>query len=589
MKKIISMLLTVIVLFSCFAFTSCKQELSEAQTDPTEESSAFENIEEAPEIVIAEGGEDVYTIIRYIDALSEEVDLVVDFKNSLNAKYKLSFGISSDWTMPSLAPPADAPEIIIGLTCREETAEVIELHKLGYGDCAIQVCDNNKIVMVAPDFNDLAKCFYYFIENLKTVGDDNSGEKIVYTGGNYLYKTEAAHLWDKSDGVPDFKIVYDKNGTNKKNAEDIAKAIKKNYQIEFDVVCETEPKSDYEIIVGVLSDKSRFDFDYSKLSPLGFEIAVSENAILIAASTSTAIDNAVDTFLNRFIRTGNIISTNLPVGMVISYNTFTGGDSAVLADGADTRIMSFNILSEEWDAAAVLEGRDVRVPATILNYHPDVAALQEVSNAWYPILEDYIGETYKFTRKKTPSGKGTYTTLVYNTQTTALIEEDIHVYSVGNSERLRSIAWGLFESKITGERYIVFSTHWDVGAEKASQRLTQAKEMALLAKQLHNKYNVDVFACGDYNASESTTEYKTFLSEAGFVDAKTDALVKNRVCKTYHTLFQNVSTNVYESIDHITFSTEAAHKVFYYNTLINDYVIDASDHCPIYIDIKTKK
>lgn len=584
MKRNISILLAIITLLHCIIFVSCNQEPGD-DINGTDNSSASEIVEKAQEIVIADGGEEVYTLIRYIDAGNDEVDIIVDFKNSLNAKYKLSFGISSDWTMPSLAPPADAPEIIIGLTCREETAEVIEMHKLGYGDCAIQICDNNKIVMVAPNFNDLEKCFDYFRQNL-TILD---GERIVYSGGNYLYKIESAHLWDNCDGIPDFKIVYDKKGNNKKLAENIAKAIKKSCQIEFDVVCETEPKSDYEIIVGILTDKSRFDYNYSEISQLGFEIAVSENSILLAASSGSALENAVDTFLDSFIRTGNIVSTNLPVGTVMRYNTFTGGDSHTLADGADTRIMSFNILSEEWDAAAVLPGRDVRVPATILNYHPDVAALQEVSNAWYPILENYIGHTYKFVTKKTPSGKGTYTTLIYNTQTTDLIDDGIHIYSVGNSERLRSIVWGLFESKVTGERYIVFSTHWDVGAEKAFQRLTQAKEMAALAKQLSEKHNADVFACGDYNASENTTEYRTFLSEAGFVDAKTDAKVKNRACKTYHTLFQNVSTDVYESIDHITFSAKIAEKVLYYNTLINDYVIDASDHCPIYIDIKTSK
>lgn len=584
MKRNISILLATITLLHCFIFVSCNQEPMD-DINETDSSSASEIVEEAPEIVIADGGEEVYTLIRYIDAGSDEVDVIVDFKNSLNAKYKLSFGISSDWTMPSLAPPADAPEIIIGLTCREETAEVIEMHKLGYGDCAIQICDNNKIVMVAPNFNDLEKCFDYFRQNL-TILDS---ERIVYSGGNYLYKIESAHLWDNCDGIPDFKIVYDKKGNNKKLAENIAKAIKKSCQIEFDVVCETEPKSDYEIIVGILTDKSRFDYNYSEISQLGFEIAVSENSILLAASSGSALENAVDTFLDSFVRTGNIVSTNLPVGTVLRYNTFTGGDSHTLADGADTRIMSFNILSEEWDAAAVLPGRDVRVPATILNYHPDVAALQEVSNAWYPILDNYIGHTYKFVTKKTPSGKGTYTTLIYNDQTTDLIDDGIHIYSVGNSERLRSIVWGLFESKATGERYIVFSTHWDVGAEKASQRLTQAKEMAALAKQLSEKHNADVFACGDYNAAESTTEYKTFLSEAGFVDAKTDAKVKNRACKTYHTLFQNVSTDIYDSIDHITFSAKIAEKVLYYNTLINDYVIDASDHCPIYIDIKTSK
>ncbi len=587
MKKYISYTLAIIMLLSCLVFASCGESPNDISADSIE-SSSVELTEEAPEVVIADGENVIYNLVRYIDAEKSEIELIVDFKNFLENKYNLSFKISSDFTMPNLAPPADAHEIIIGLTCREETAEIIEKHKLGYGDLAVEVCDNNKIVFVAPDFNDLSKCFEYFLDNLKTV-NDGGAEKLVYTGGNYIYKISSAYLWDKAEGVPDFHIVYDKNGNNKKYAESVAKAIKKAYKIEFDVVCETEPKSDYEIIVGVISDKTRVDFDYSKLNPLGFDIVVSDSSIFIAASTDGSLDKAVDEFLNRFVRTGNFASTNLPVGTILSYNTFGGGDSDVLAEGADTRIMSFNILSEEWDAAAVLPGRDVRVPATILNYHPDVVALQEVSNSWYPILEDYIGDTYKFVRKKTPSGKGTYTTLMYNTQTTDLIEDDIHVYSVGNSERLRSIVWGLFESKATGERYIVFSTHWDVGAEKASQRLTQAKEMAVLAKRLNDKYNADVFACGDYNASESTNEYKTFLSDAGFVDAKTDALVKNRTCKTYHTLFQNVNTDVYESIDHITFAKETASKVLYYNTLINDYVIDASDHCPIYIDIKTKK
>jgi endonuclease/exonuclease/phosphatase family metal-dependent hydrolase len=251
--------------------------------------------------------------------------------------------------------------------------------------------------------------------------------------------------------------------------------------------------------------------------------------------------------------------------------------------------MSFNILSEEWDAAAVMEGRDIRVSSVLLNYRPDVAALQEVSNAWYPILQNYIGEVYQFTRKKIPSGSGTYTTLIYNKLTTKLVEEGIHLYSVGNSQRLRSIVWGVFESISSGERYIVFSTHWDVGAERQWMRMTEAKEMAEFCKNLYDKYKVDIFACGDYNSSESTEEYQTFINESGFVDAKNSAKHINRACKTYHTLFESVSTSTYESIDHITFMEQTKPKVLYYNTLIAEYIIDASDHSPIYIDIKLAK
>ena len=589
MKKIISILLVSIMLLYCFASASCTDGTPAETTDNSADTSTIESTEDAPDVVIAENGEDIYSLIRYIDASTDEVKLVIDFKNDINARYKLSVGISTDWTSPNMAPPADAHEIIIGLTCREETTKLIEKYNLGYGDCAIGIFENNKIVMVAPNYENLSLCFEYFLDNLKTVKNDVGVEQLVYTGGNYFFNSGEAHLWDANGGLPDFRIVYGKDGDNKQYAEAIAKSFKKQYGIEMQVISESEPKIGYEIIVGEIFDKTRFDYNFNLLNPLGFEIIVSEDAILIAAATDATLGKAVEKFLSKFVRTGNIVTTNLPVGTRLSYDTFYGGDSEVLADGADTRIMSFNILSEEWDSAAVLPGRDVRVSATIMNYRPDVAALQEVSNKWYPILENYIGNVYKFTRKTTPSGKGTYTTLIYNTETTKLIKEDIYIYSVGNSERLRSIAWGLFESKATGEQYIVFSTHWDVGAERQSNRVKQAKEMAKLAKTLADQYKVDVYVCGDYNASENTTEYQNFLKDAGYVDAKTDAKVKNRACKTYHTLFSSLDTSVYESIDHITFAKETASKVLFYNTLINDYVIDASDHCPIYIDIVTKK
>lgn len=589
MKKFISILLLSIMLLYCFASASCTDGTPAETTDNSADTSTIESTEDAPDVVIAENGEDIYSLIRYIDASTDEVKLVIDFKNDINARFKLSVGISSDWTSPNMAPPADAHEIIIGLTCREETTKLIEKYNLGYGDCAIGIFENNKIVMVAPNYENLSLCFEYFLDNLKTVKNDVGVEQLVYTGGNYFFKSGEAHLWDANGGLPDFRIVYGKDGDNKQYAEAIAKSFKKQYGIEMQVISESEPKIGYEIIVGEIFDNTRFDYNFNLLNPLGFEIVVSEDAILIAAATDATLGKAVEEFLSKFVRTGNIVTTNLPVGTRLSYDTFYGGDSEVLADGADTRIMSFNILSEEWDSAAVLPGRDVRVSATIMNYRPDVAALQEVSNKWYPILENYIGNVYKFTRKTTPSGKGTYTTLIYNTETTKLIKEDIYIYSVGNSERLRSIAWGLFESKATGEQYIVFSTHWDVGAERQSNRVKQAKEMAELAKTLADQYKVDVYVCGDYNASENTTEYQNFLKDAGYVDAKTDAKVKNRACKTYHTLFSSLDTSVYESIDHITFAKETASKVLFYNTLINDYVIDASDHCPIYIDIVTKK
>lgn len=589
MKRRYIFLVCIFALVFCSICSSCSDETADVTTAP-EESTAVETVEESNDIVIASGGEDIYTLIRYIDATPDELELILDFKNDLNSTYKLFFGISADWTMPSAAPPADAPEIVIGLTSREATSEVINKLGMAYGDCAVQICDNNKIVIVAPDFNDLSAGFEYFLNNLSVVKDPDSGEEqLVYIGGNYFYDNTNPHLLDDAATFSDFQIVYDKDGKYKKHAETIAKALKKQYDLDLKIVSETETKAEHELIVGVLYDTSRFEYEYSSLNGLGYVVASSDKSILICGTSEAELSNAVSKFISLFVKSGNPCTLNLTTNTIFRFNNFTGGEDPALADGADTRIMSFNILSEEWDSKAVMKGRDVRVSAVILNYRPDVAALQEVSNAWYPVLENYIGNVYDFTRKTIPAGSGTYTTLIYNTETTKLIEEGIKIFSVGNSRRLRSVVWGLFESIETKERYIVFSTHWDVGSEKVSQRVTQATEMAELANEFYKTYNVDIFACGDFNSSESTTEYKTFLDKAGFVDAKTSAKVINRACKTYHTLFQSVSTGTYESIDHITFMTQTTPKVLYYNTLICEYVIDASDHCPIYIDVKLAK
>ncbi len=586
MKRITALLLVFILVFLSFSFTSCND--SEDENIETDAATGTENVEtdeQASEIVIASSSEVIYKLIRFIDATQDEIDVIVNFKNQLNATFDITFQIAADWTMPSSAPPADACEIIIGLTCREETSEVIAKHNLGYGDYAVEVCDNNKIIMVAPNYTDLTKCFEYFTTHLSTDEEGN----LVYSGGNYIYKPDDTNIFENGFSADDLQIVYDSDGKYKKYAETISKHFKKNYDLTVKVVSENEPQAAHEIIIGILNDKSRFKYNYSSLGAMDSIIASSESSILVCGNSDAGVSRAVESFVNMFIRSGHISSMNLPTQTVFTFNTFTGGESPALIDGADTRIMSFNILSEEWDAAAVMEGRDVRVSAVLLNYLPDVAALQEVSNKWYPILETNVGGIYKFTRKKNLEGSGTYTTLIYNTQTTKLIEEGLEYYSVGNSKRLRSIVWGVFESISTGERYIVFSTHWDVGAERQWMRMTEAKEMAEFCEKLYNKYKVDIFACGDYNSSEISEEYKTFLQESGFVDAKKSAKVINRACTTYHTLFQNVNTSKYESIDHITFMEQTAPKVLYYNTLIADYIIDASDHSPIYIDIKLTK
>ena len=66
MKRIVAFLLIVCTLFSCLFMLSCNSEPDEKTTEVSEELSTLETVEEAPDVIIAEGKEDIYTIIRFL-------------------------------------------------------------------------------------------------------------------------------------------------------------------------------------------------------------------------------------------------------------------------------------------------------------------------------------------------------------------------------------------------------------------------------------------------------------------------------------------------------------------------------------------
>ena len=114
----------------------------------------------------------------------------------------------------------------------------------------------------------------------------------------------------------------------------------------------------------------------------------------------------------------------------------------------------------------------------------------------------------------------------------------------------------------------------------------QAVENAKLINELVAKYKCPVFSTGDYNQAETSDDFKGFMAATGMQDPKYTADVINRACKTTHTRGSKPSASAAVCIDHI--ATSAGVDVRYYNTLFCSAAIDASDHCPIYIDVKLK-
>ncbi len=270
------------------------------------------------------------------------------------------------------------------------------------------------------------------------------------------------------------------------------------------------------------------------------------------------------------------------------------------AKGANLRIMSFNLLADDWNNKPAVPGRDEKAFDAIKRYSPDVVGVQECNAVWYYLCEKNFPE-YAFVNSgnNKVGSNVNYSTLLYNTDKVTLTEFGQSAYSNNSNNRFTlNMTWGLFEQKADGKKYIAISTHWGLTAEI---RMVQAKELAAKIAELKTKYNVPVFAMGDFNAGDSTEEFNSFLKESEFADSKRIAETQGVICQTFHrgdgtgtkedynsgywklgTASFRTNMDTFSSIDHIVCASDA--KVLYYNTITEADVLDASDHCPIYAD-----
>ena len=254
--------------------------------------------------------------------------------------------------------------------------------------------------------------------------------------------------------------------------------------------------------------------------------------------------------------------------------------------GSDIRIMSFNILHESYNDRLPLTERARKVASVISAYCPDAVGLEEVSAAWHESLESLFGGTYAFIPDDIPGAGPSYSTVFYNTSKAELLEYGTTVFAAATNSQLRNLTWARLRRISDGQEYVVTSTHWDISTHP-DERVLQAKENGVLTSGLISKYGLPIFACGDYNRNETTSEFTGFIAATGMKDSKLTALASGlaeRGGKSTHTVGQPVSGSSDGSvcIDHIVCTPDV--EIKYYTTVIDDEAIDSSDHCPIFVD-----
>ncbi len=587
MKRIIALILTVMFVLPLVA--SCNEDPTPSTDDTTTEgeTTTAEIIDEDIEpIVIAEGETSYYEVVRPDNDNAQIIELLQNTTLVLQQKSGIRFKMAVDWAMPG-TDTSVKKEILIGNTNRDESKQVME--SIGYDDFAIRAV-GNKIVIAAHRKERLSQAVSHFMSKLVDYQKDEDGTVRVVYAENYHMKSEKVYVINDENPLSGYSVVCDKsNSDSLKAAEKLVSSIKKLTDIELTLKDVKDPETECEIIVGKC-DRAAFKkmFEDKSISGLDYVIGSVGKTIIIGSPSDFMTGICINSFCadyldGDFSYTFNVLFDDKEVNASYRFS-----ENAELAEGSDIRVMSYNILSEEWaEEAKVLDGRDTATVATLMYFAPDVVGLQEVSANWYRRLDNLFGDTYKIVDRVNNKNQTNYSPLAYNTEKVKVIEHGVKEYTKGNSTKLRLMSWALFEKLDGGKRFIVINTHWDLSSnDDKGYRTAHSKEMAAYAIELEKKYDCPIITTGDYNATESTSMYLNFVNTTGFHEAKYTAKVINRACKTYHDLGTAVSTAKANSIDHIFGSDKV--EFLYYDVLINKIVTDASDHNPIYADIKLK-
>ena len=245
-----------------------------------------------------------------------------------------------------------------------------------------------------------------------------------------------------------------------------------------------------------------------------------------------------------------------------------------LVEGADIRIVSFNVLVAQEDfswSPWVIGERPDKFKAFIEFYKPDVVGLQECSEKWHDGIKEKLGDTYEFLN---PDFGGqadmNCSPIIYNKTTVRVIASEVYSYTIGNSPRFRLIDIGVFERISDGARFIVSSTHLDPGWEgsdggdKTYERNVQAGELVQKAREYIETWNCPYISTGDMNCPAGDIPYNTIVNSGVLTDAD-----------------PHPQAGV---VDHI-FISEGAESL--YTARVTDTDLQGtSDHYPLIADIK---
>ncbi|MBR4959484.1 MAG: endonuclease/exonuclease/phosphatase family protein [Clostridia bacterium] len=253
------------------------------------------------------------------------------------------------------------------------------------------------------------------------------------------------------------------------------------------------------------------------------------------------------------------------------------------------RIMTSNIWGDYFGNPV-----DVRIDQILSmyrKYSPDILGLQEITPGWYGsgLFEALSDEYIPVGTERT--GNSNYVPFLYKKHLKLLAKG--YEYLTNTPDASKAITWAVLRD---GEQlFAVCNTHfwWKSGPEHDNIRVENAVQLASLMQEIYRRWHCPVFAFGDMNTLVTSGVFTVYAGNHirhlwDLAEAKTDIgshhgdPVKGEDGRYHGKTTDKPHTG---SIDHIV-ALGDGFTVAGYTVVEDQDALDATDHSPVYADVR---
>ena len=260
------------------------------------------------------------------------------------------------------------------------------------------------------------------------------------------------------------------------------------------------------------------------------------------------------------------------------------------------RIMTSNIWADVFGNE--VQHREDQLFETYMKYQPDVLGTQEVWPNWHAstLMTNMQKAGYRILNDA-PQGVVNYNVLFVKDERFDVRHSGFEQLAC-TDDLTKNVQWAVLMERETGLRIGVCNTHFvhRAGPQYDEVREFHAEQISWRMNYMMEKRNcAATFAFGDMNTRPTSTVFPTF-EKRGFTPLVKLAPEKPTF-SSYHKFPKRgedgffhgtISEEPYEAVtlDHIVGSMTDNYKVVDYKHVADQPALDATDHCPVYVDLE---